>query len=90
MLEHNRYYVHDFDHLQQTALHWAAKRNYPDAINLLIEYGAVVNAFDIVWIYIIFFLTVVIGRTYSFVCGCEGESCPSCEGVIGSARVAYL
>lgn len=32
--------------MQQTALHWAAKRNFVSIIKLLVKYGANVNAFD--------------------------------------------
>jgi len=48
LLEKNRFYVFDYDNLHQTALHWAAKRNNKDAIELLVEHGANVNAQDIV------------------------------------------
>ena len=48
MVAHNKYYVYDFDNIQQTALHWAAKRNYKDIIELLVQNGANVNYTDIV------------------------------------------
>lgn len=47
MLEKVKYYVYDYDGTQQTALHWAAKRDLPEIIDLLIEYGANVNTFDV-------------------------------------------
>ena len=48
MLSKTKYFVYDFDAVNQTALHWAAKRNFPELIDLLVEKGANVNAFDIV------------------------------------------
>jgi ankyrin repeat protein len=39
LLKENRMLVFDFDYVNQTALHWAAKRNYPEIIQLLISYG---------------------------------------------------
>ena len=53
MVAHNKYYVYDFDNIQQTALHWAAKRNYKDIIELLVQNGANVNYTDIVRIFIL-------------------------------------
>ncbi len=43
MLKQNRYFVYDYDHISQTALHWAAKRDYKQIVEILIEYGANVN-----------------------------------------------
>ncbi len=48
LLRQNRYYVYDFDNINQTALHWAAKRNYPQVCDVLLENGAIVNAMDVV------------------------------------------
>lgn len=48
MLKRNNFYVYDFDSIHQTALHWAAKRNHKEIIELLLDHGANVNAFDIV------------------------------------------
>ena len=48
MLLKNKYFVYDFDHINQTALHWAAKRNHKDIVDLLIDNGANVNHVDIV------------------------------------------
>lgn len=47
MLVQSKFFVYDYDHCQQTALHWAAKRNYPKICEVLLEYGSNVNAFDI-------------------------------------------
>mmetsp|Transcript_38205 Transcript_38205/g.28153 ORF Transcript_38205/g.28153 Transcript_38205/m.28153 type:complete len:147 (+) Transcript_38205:316-756(+) len=47
MLQRCKYYVYDFDGVNQTGLHWAAKRNFGPMIDLLIESGANVNAFDV-------------------------------------------
>ena len=44
----NKLLVYDFDNVNQTALHWAAKRNFVPIIKVLIENGANVNAFDMV------------------------------------------
>ena len=44
LLERNRYLVYDYDSVHQTALHWAAKRNYPDVIKLLVSYGSFIDA----------------------------------------------
>lgn len=47
-----RYYVYEYDHvkvvhkLKQTALHWAAKRGHLENVEILIEYGADINAKD--------------------------------------------
>ena len=41
--------MYDFDNVHQTALHWAAKRNFVPIIRILIENGANVNAFDMVF-----------------------------------------
>ena len=43
----NRYFVYVFDNCLQTALHWAAKRNYFKILQALIEKGANVNSLDI-------------------------------------------
>lgn len=48
MLKNNKYFVYDFDDINQTALHWAAKRNYKNVVDILIEYGANVNCTDMV------------------------------------------
>ena len=47
LLQKNRYLVYDYDPTHQTALHWAAKRNQPEMIELLIGYGCHINAKDI-------------------------------------------
>ena len=51
LLQENKLLVYDFDNVNQTALHWAAKRNFVPIIRVLIEYGANVNAFDMVILY---------------------------------------
>ncbi|CDW80221.1 ankyrin repeat-containing protein [Stylonychia lemnae] len=56
MIQSNKYFVYDFDHINQTALHWAAKRNHKDIVNLLIQNGANVNHVDMVIIIILIFL----------------------------------
>lgn len=48
MIKKNKYYVYDYDTVRETALHWAAKRNYKEIIDLLLKNGANANAFDIV------------------------------------------
>ena len=48
ILYENKLLVYDFDNVHQTALHWAAKRNFVPVIRVLIENGANVNAFDMV------------------------------------------
>ena len=42
----NSWLVYEYDNVQQTALHWAAKRNFVSIIKLLVKHGANVNAFD--------------------------------------------
>jgi len=62
MLMKNKYFVYDFDHINQSALHWAAKRNHKEIVDLLIENGANVNHVDIVRYYLInnnFYIRVV-------------------------------
>lgn len=46
MLLENKFLVHDFDYHKQTALHWAAKRNYSNILSLLISYGIKVDQTD--------------------------------------------
>lgn len=43
----SKYLVYDFDHLYQTALHWAVKKDYEEITRILIENGADVDATDI-------------------------------------------
>lgn len=40
--------------MKQTAMHWAAKRGFVDMIELLLEYGADIDADDLVKIFISF------------------------------------
>ena len=47
MLKRERYLVYDYDNVNQTALHWAAKRNKADVINILIDYGVKINQRDL-------------------------------------------
>lgn len=46
LLYENKFLVHDFDYHKQTALHWAAKRNFSNLIPILIKYGAKVDFQD--------------------------------------------
>jgi hypothetical protein len=83
MLKSNPYYVYDYDHIQQTALHWAGKRNYKEIIEILVDYGANVNCFDIVTIPTINNYSYI-GWPHSFIFGSKGKQSQSCEGLIGS------
>eukprot|EP01016_Furgasonia_blochmanni_P004445 TRINITY_DN11729_c0_g1_i4.p1 TRINITY_DN11729_c0_g1~~TRINITY_DN11729_c0_g1_i4.p1 ORF type:complete len:636 (+),score=71.87 TRINITY_DN11729_c0_g1_i4:81-1988(+) len=47
MLRANRYYVFDYDHIEQTALHWASKRGDVEIVRMLLEHGANVNSTDL-------------------------------------------
>ena len=47
LLSKNRFLVYDFDSFHQTGLHWAAKRNYPNIIKMLIAYGSFVDCKDL-------------------------------------------
>ncbi len=47
MLNKDRFIVYEFDHVGETALHWAAKRNMPHVIKLLFKYGAFANQKDL-------------------------------------------
>jgi len=47
LLNNNRFTVYDFDTVHQTALHWAAKRGYPEIWRILIAKGALVDAKDL-------------------------------------------
>ena len=47
LLNKNRFLVYDFDSFHQTALHWAAKRNFPNIIKLLMNYGSFVDWKDL-------------------------------------------
>jgi ankyrin repeat protein len=47
MLKRNRFIVYDYDPVHQTALHWAAKRNRPEIIGILVDYGAFIDSKDI-------------------------------------------
>ena len=47
LLNKNKFLVYDFDSFHQTALHWAAKRNYSEIIKLLINYGSFVDSKDL-------------------------------------------
>lgn len=46
LLKWNKYLVYDFDPVHQTALHWAAKRNFPEIIKILLEHGAYIDCKD--------------------------------------------
>ena len=46
MLNNDRFLVYDFDHIKQTCLHWAAKRNRPEIIKVLLHFGAYIDAKD--------------------------------------------
>lgn len=46
MLKKDKYLVYEFDHVGETPLHWAAKRNRVEVVKLLISYGSKVNARD--------------------------------------------
>jgi len=48
LVQKTKYLVYDFDQVHQTALHWAAKKDFADIAQLLLEYGADVDAKDIV------------------------------------------
>ena len=45
-LYRNKHLVHEYDYIKQTALHWAAKRDFPDIIKILLHYGAYIDAKD--------------------------------------------
>ncbi|CAI2385056.1 unnamed protein product [Moneuplotes crassus] len=47
ILMKNKFTVYDYDTSHQTALHWAAKRNYAEVCKMLIEYGAIVDCRDL-------------------------------------------
>ena len=71
LFQKTKYLVYDFDQVivlteksfnhclqvHQTALHWAAKKDFADIAQLLIEYGADVDATDIVFIFVKNFLS---------------------------------
>jgi len=45
-LKRDKYIVYEYDHVGETALHWAAKRNRVENVKLLIQSGAKINARD--------------------------------------------
>eukprot|EP00825_Cyclidium_porcatum_P051540 TRINITY_DN9516_c0_g1_i2.p1 TRINITY_DN9516_c0_g1~~TRINITY_DN9516_c0_g1_i2.p1 ORF type:complete len:377 (+),score=58.27 TRINITY_DN9516_c0_g1_i2:753-1883(+) len=48
LLKQNEYLVFDFDNIFMTSLHWASKRGHANIVQLLMEYGADVDATDII------------------------------------------
>lgn len=48
LLKQNRFLIFDFDNIFMTGLHWAAKRDHPKIVQVLIDYGADVDARDII------------------------------------------
>eukprot|EP00347_Sterkiella_histriomuscorum_P002199 403369084 len=46
MLKKDRFLVHEYDHANQSALHWAAKRNKSAIVKLLVKIGARLNQRD--------------------------------------------
>jgi len=46
LLSENKFLLYDFDFINQTALHWAAKRDHTEMIELLIKYGCFIDAKD--------------------------------------------
>ena len=46
LLSKDRFLVYDFDNVKQTCLHWAAKRNKPEIIKVLLHFGAYIDAKD--------------------------------------------
>ena len=57
----NRFLVHDFDQARETALHWAAKRQYGKIMKLLLEKGADPDAKDMVRKYYKCMIDLLIG-----------------------------
>ena len=39
--------VYEFDYVGETALHWAAKRNKPDLIKMLLKFGSRIDQRDL-------------------------------------------
>ena len=46
LLQNNRYLVYDYDHVHQTALHWAAKRDHPKIVKVLLDHGSYIDCKD--------------------------------------------
>lgn len=47
MLKNDRFLVYEFDHVGETALHWAAKRNRTDFVKLFLTTGARIDQRDL-------------------------------------------
>jgi ankyrin repeat protein len=46
LIAEDRFIVHSFDTMHETALHWAAKRNHPEITRILIQADAWPNPKD--------------------------------------------
>jgi ankyrin repeat protein len=46
LIAENRYIVHSYDTMHETALHWAAKRNLSEIVTMLLKAGAWPNPKD--------------------------------------------
>ncbi|CDW72228.1 ankyrin repeat-containing protein [Stylonychia lemnae] len=46
-LNYDRFLIYEHDSLKETPLHWAAKRNYSDIVQLLIQEGSKINTQDL-------------------------------------------
>ena len=46
MIMKDRFIIFEHDAVGETALHWAAKRNRPDMVKILIDNGAIIDARD--------------------------------------------
>ena len=47
MINAEKWIIYEYDHMKKSALHWAARRNYLDIIQILLENGAQVDKLDV-------------------------------------------